>query len=130
MARRSSPSCPISTFAPEDVRANPPAFERGEAIFEQMLRHGNVPLVLACLAATGAVVGLCRVVIAPNLTCWRPWAIVENVVIAAIQQRQWSGAALLAYAFDRAGRAGLLQGATPERPGRAPAPLLSEGWHG
>jgi len=48
-----------------------------------MQRHGNVRLVLARRAATGAVVGSCMVVIVPNRTYRRPWAIIENVVIAA-----------------------------------------------
>jgi len=42
----------------------------------------------------------------PNFTYRRPWAIIENVVIAATHQRQGIGAALLAYAFDFAEQQG------------------------
>jgi len=91
---------------PEEVRADLPALDRGYAIFDQMQRHGNVHIVLACLPATAAVIGSCMVVVVPNFTYRRPWAIIENVVIAATHQRQGIGAALLAYAFDFAEQQG------------------------
>jgi len=91
---------------PEEVRANFPTLAQGRAIFEQMQRHGNVHIALACLADTGAVIGSCMVVIVPKFTYRKPWAIIENVVIAATQQRQGIGDALLAYAFDFAERQG------------------------
>ncbi len=91
---------------PEEVRADLPALDRGYAIFDQMQRHGNVHIVLACLPATAAIIGSCMVVVVPNFTYRRPWAIIENVVIAATHQRQGIGAALLAYAFDFAEQQG------------------------
>ncbi len=91
---------------PEEVRADLPALDRGYAIFDQMQRHGNVHIVLACLPATAAVIGSCMVVVVPNFTYRRPWAIIENVVIAATHQRQGIGAALLAYAFEFAEQQG------------------------
>ena len=91
---------------PEEVRADLPALDRGYAIFDQMQRHGNVHIVLACLPATAAIIGSCMVVVVPNFTYRRPWAIIENVVIAATHQRQGIGAALLAYAFEFAEQQG------------------------
>ena len=97
---------PDLSSRPEEIRANLPTPAEGRAIFEQMERHGNVHIVLACLVATGTVVGSCMVVIVPNFTYRRPWALIENVVVAATQQRQGIGDALLAYAFDFAERQG------------------------
>lgn len=65
-----------------------------------MLRHGNVHIILASLANTGAVVGSCMAVIVPNFTYGQPWAIVESVVIAAAYQNHGLGTALMEYAFD------------------------------
>lgn len=84
-----------------------------------MHRHGNVHVIIACLRETGAVIGSCMVVIVPNFTYGRPWAMIENVVIAAAHQNQGIGSALLAYTFAFAQQQGcykvqLLSG--PEEP--------------
>ena len=42
------------------------------------------------------------VVIVPNFTYGRPWAIIENVVIAAEYQNRGIGTAMMEYAFDLA----------------------------
>lgn len=82
--------------APEEVRAKLPALARGYAIFDQMQRHGNVHVIIACLPRTGAAIGSCMVVIVPNFTYGQSWAIIENVVIAAAYQNGGIGSALMA----------------------------------
>lgn len=91
---------------PAEVRAKLPTLDQGYAIFERMQRHGNVHIVLACLPEPGAVIGSCLVVIVPNFTYGKPWAIIENVVIAATHQGRGIGDALMAHAFDFAERQG------------------------
>lgn len=81
---------------PEEVRAKLPALARGYAIFDQMQRHGNVHVIIACLPRTGAAIGSCMVVIVPNFTYGQSWAIIENVVIAAAYQNGGIGSALMA----------------------------------
>jgi GNAT superfamily N-acetyltransferase len=58
-------------------------------------------------ASGGTVCGTVDVLIAPNLTHHaRPWALVENVVVAASARRQGVGTALMERALELARSAG------------------------
>lgn len=104
---------------PEEVRSRLPALAQGYEIFDQMHQHGNIQIIIAFLRETGAVIGSCMVVLVPNFTYGRPWAIIENVVIHAAHQNHGIGTALMEYAFAFAQQQGcykvqLLSG--PEEP--------------
>jgi len=84
---------------PEEVQVHLPPLARAYDIFDQMQRHGNIYILIASLQNSDEVIGSCMIVIVPNFTYGHPWAIVENVVIAATHQSHGIGTALMDHAF-------------------------------
>jgi GNAT superfamily N-acetyltransferase len=72
-------------------------------IWTEVLAHPRIAHFIA--ASSGRLVGTCHVVVVPNLTrSGRPYAVVENVVVANSHRRRGTGRALvhLAIEFARA----------------------------
>jgi ribosomal protein S18 acetylase RimI-like enzyme len=87
--------------------AQVPALARAEAIFDQMVRHGNVCIFVATVADGTDIAATCTMTIAPSLSHGgRPSATIETVVVAAQRRGQGIGKQLLTYAFAYAREAG------------------------
>jgi ribosomal protein S18 acetylase RimI-like enzyme len=86
----------------ESTRAEePPARAAMEAILRDRSRH------LAVVTVGGRVAGTADLLVVANLTHRaQPWAIIENVVVAAAHRRAGIGRALMSHLFEVAREAG------------------------
>lgn len=83
--------------------ATVPPLDRARAILDEQRRHGDIVVVVAEDAANATLVGSCTIVIVPNLTYGgRPWAMIENVVVASGWRGRGIGTRLLDYVCDLA----------------------------
>lgn len=92
------PDLPALLSLYEDLHEEPPLSpEAAGPVWRQILRDPGQCVILG--EAEGEVVASCVLVVAPNLTRGgRPWAVIENVVVARAHRRKGWGLALLAEA--------------------------------
>jgi GNAT superfamily N-acetyltransferase len=90
----------------EDRAGAAPADEvRSGSVFDAIVEDSSRSLAVADV--DGKVVGTIDLVIVPNLThSARPWAVVENVVVALESRRHGVATHLMQYAIDAAQAAG------------------------
>ncbi len=98
---------PALTSRPQSPGAAVPSLAVAEQIFDQMQRQGNVFVAVAARDEGDGLLGSCTLVVVPNLTYGgRPWAALENVVVAPACRGAGIGTRLVAFACDLARRHG------------------------
>jgi GNAT superfamily N-acetyltransferase len=92
-------------LAGSKLTATPGDRSTSEPLLAEILADPRRELTVALL--DGRLVGTADLLIVPNLTHrTRPWAIVENVIVAAAAQRMGVGRALLGHLIEAAQTAG------------------------
>ncbi len=92
---------PQLTSRPNSVGASTPVYSEALTIFDEMLSHGNIVILIAVDRQDDSIVGSLTTVVVPNLTHGgRPWALIENVVIVNEHRGKGIGSFMVNHAFD------------------------------
>jgi GNAT superfamily N-acetyltransferase len=97
---------PQITSRAESISGRTLGLDDSLKIFDQILNHGNISIVVAVDQQTEEILGALTLVIVPNFTYeGRPWAILENVVVVREHRSKGIGSMMLNYAFNLAEQA-------------------------